>query len=343
MNGLKFQNSTSHYRKTTIPATLFKKHFSTENLLLRVIILSLIPFLSAAQQAPFTIDSFTCREDIRVTVDQPAAMKPGKKTILVFYALPNGNTTAQTMGKSMQPGVDWHYDIQHIRAQTAFVRLKMKNRNLVVVYLENTYKSWPAWKQRHPAYRTEIPSLVDSLTAAITRSSKTDIYLNGHSGGGSFIFGYLAGVSHIPPQVKRISFLDSDYGYDSSYFPKLKDWLLADKKAALNVFAYNDSVALYNGKPVVSATGGTWYRSRLMLQHLQPFFSFTESRTDSILEYKSADRRVQFFFKPNYDRGIYHTQQVELNGFIHSLLCGTRWESKGYRYYGPRGYADLVR
>ena len=46
---------------------------------------------------------------------------------------------------------------------------------------------------------------------------KKEIYLNGHSGGGSFIFGYLAGVEKIPSQVKRISFLDSDYGYDSSY------------------------------------------------------------------------------------------------------------------------------
>ena len=310
---------------------------------LRIIILTVLPFLASARQPAFTIDSFLVREDIKVTVDRPALMKPGKKTILVFYALPNGNTTAQTMGKRMQPGDDWHYDIQHIRAQTEFVRGKMRNRNLVVVYLENNYKSWPAWKQRHPAFRSEIPSLVDSLTTAIAGSSRTEIYLNGHSGGGSFIFGYLAGVGHIPPQVKRISFLDSDYGYDSSYLPELKEWLQNVKGSAINVFAYNDSVALYNGKPVVSATGGTWYRSRLMLTHLQPFFNFMESRTDSIVEYKSADDRIRFFFKPNYDRGIYHTQQVELNGFIHSLLCGTRWESEGYLYYGPRAYMDLIR
>ena len=108
-----------------------------------------------------------------------------------------------------------------------------------------------------------------------------EIVLSGHSGGGSFIFGYLQGVEKIPFSVKRISFLDSDYGYDSSYYPKFREWLLQVKDASLNVFAYNDSVALYNDKPVVSATGGTWYRSHLMPQHLQSDFSFSKFRDDS--------------------------------------------------------------
>jgi hypothetical protein len=96
------------------------------------------------------------------------------------------------------------------------------------------------------------------------------------------------------------------------------------KGASLNVFAYNDSVALYNGKPVVSATGGTWYRSHLFLKHLKSDFSFSMTETDSINVYKSDDNRIQFFLKPNLNRGIYHTQQVELNGFIHSIFCGTK-------------------
>ena len=63
------------------------------------------------------------------------------KTILVIYALPNGNTTEQTMGKKIQPGDDWHFDIQHIRAQTAFVRTE-RGENISVGYLENNFKSW---------------------------------------------------------------------------------------------------------------------------------------------------------------------------------------------------------
>jgi hypothetical protein len=268
-------------------------------------------------------------------------MKAKHTTLICFYALPNGNTTAQTMGKKMQPGDDWHYNIQHIRAQTVYLRQLLKRKNLVVIYLENEYKSWPAWKQKHTDFRTIIPALVDSLSGLITAKEK-QIYLNGHSGGGSFIFGYLAGVGTIPPTVKRISFMDSNYGYDSSYYSILQQWLNTVKDAALNVFAYNDSVALYNGKPVVSSTGGTWYRSHLMLRHFQAGIHFNFTKTDSVHLYKSDDKRIQFFFKQNYDRGIYHTQQVELNGFIHSILCGTKHDSHGYSYYGKRGYTNFI-
>ena len=108
------------------------------------------------------------------------------------------------------------------------------------------------------------------------------------------------------------------------------------------MFAYNDSVALYNGKPVVSATGGTWYRSHLLLRHLQQHFSFSNNNTDSLIIYKSENNKVQFFFKINLNKGIYHTQQVELNGFIHSVLCGTKMDSRKYSYYSARAYADLI-
>jgi hypothetical protein len=245
------------------------------------------------------------------------------------------------MGKKMQPGDDWHFDIQHIRAQTKFIRQQLKGKNFVVIYLENIYKSWPAWKQHHLDFVKQIPHLVDSLTGLIKTESKS-IYLNGHSGGGSFIFGYLAGVEQIPDYVKRISFLDSDYGYDSSYYPKLKKWLQEVKASALNIFAYNDSVALYNGKPIVSATGGTWYRSHLLLNHLRHDFTFSKSITDSLIIYKSASDNIQFYFKLNVNKGIYHSQQVELNGFIHSVLCGTRFDSKKYRYYEARCYNNFI-
>ena len=287
------------------------------------------------------IDSFHLYGDVKVTIDKPGGFNTRRKTIITFFALPNGNTTEQTMGKKMKEGDDWHFDIQHIRAQTKFIRQQLPETNFVVIYLENAYKSWPSWKQKHPDYKTGIPHLIDSLSDLIPGRGKA-IYLNGHSGGGSFIFGYLSGVEKIPARIKRISFIDSDYGYDSSYYPKFKIWLQDIKGTALNVFAYNDSIALYNGKPFVSATGGTWYRSHLLLQHLQDDFSFSKINTDSLIIYKNADGRIQFYFKINTDRGIYHTQQVELNGFIHSILCGTKKGSKKYTYYSPRAYNELI-
>lgn len=298
-------------------------------------------YKSHAQQGANRVDSFRIHGDIKITIDRPANQRKPGQTIIIFFALPNGNTTEQTMGKRMKPGDDWHFDIQHIAAQTKFIRNELKNKNVVVVYLENELKSWPVWKQRHTDFKKIIPSLVDSIAGTIPGKRK-NIYLNGHSGGGSFIFGYLAGVEAIPATVKRISFIDSNYGYDSSYTMKLVSWLKNVKHSALNVFAYNDSVALYNGKPVVSATGGTWYRSHLMLRHLSDYFQFSAAATDSISIKKSEDQRIQFFFKPNPDRGIYHTQQVELNGFIHSVLCGTPYDSRKYNYYSGRAYSRYI-
>jgi hypothetical protein len=296
---------------------------------------------AAAQDKADTLFSFFAKDSVRVTIDKNAGFSKRKETIIAFFALPNGNTTEQTMGKKMKEGDDWHFDIQHIRAQTKFIRKQLKRKNFIVIYLENNYKSWPAWKQRHPDFKGAIPHLIDSLSSLIPGKRK-DIYLNGHSGGGSFIFGYIAGMEKIPSHVKRISFLDSDYGYDSSYYPKFKSWLETVKGSALNVFAYNDSVALYNGKSFVSATGGTWYRSWLFLKHLQADFSFEKIRDDSLIVYQSGDKRIQFFFKTNPDRKIFHTVQVELNGFIHSILSGTPYDSKKYTYYSGRAYSDLI-
>jgi hypothetical protein len=287
------------------------------------------------------LQSFMMRDSVMVTIDRPSAFKKNKPSIVIFYALPNGNSTAWTMGKKMQPGDDWHYDIQHIAAQTSFIRQQLRKTNIVVIYLENNYKSWPRWKQVHP-FTTRIPHIIDSLSGLIPGKKKA-IYLNGHSGGGSFIFGYIASFEKIPSIIKRISFLDSDYGYDSSYYPKFKQWLRETPGSALNVFAYNDSVALYNGKPFVSATGGTWWRSHLLLRHIQADFPVTQLRNDSLIVYKSNDERIQFYFKTNPDRKIFHTTQVELNGFIHSILCGTKYDSKKYVYYDKRAYGDLVQ
>jgi hypothetical protein len=244
------------------------------------------------------------------------------------------------MGKTLKPGDDWHFDIQHIRAQTRFIREKLKE-NIVVVYLENNLKSWPAWKTAHADYANRARQIVNDVYYKYKSPGK-EIYLNGHSGGGRFIFCYIESQPFLTPVVKRISFIDSNYGYDSSCLPKLQEWLSNTKDAYLNVFAYNDSVALYNDKPVVSATGGTWYRSHRMMQDLQTNFPLTKMRDDSLIVYKNKNARIQFFLKTNPNRGIYHTQQVEKNGFIHSILCGTKNDSKGYTYYGARAYGHLI-
>ena len=64
--------------------------------------------------------------DVRITIDVPTTKY--KKTILILFALPNGNTTEHTMGKQMQAGDDWHFDIQHIKVPTDFLRAWYRSR-----------------------------------------------------------------------------------------------------------------------------------------------------------------------------------------------------------------------
>jgi hypothetical protein len=298
--------------------------------------------LTSLSQQNDSVPFFKMCNDVQITLDIPANYRPGKKTLLILYALPNGNSTAQTMGKKMKANDDWHFDIQHIKAQTEFIRNELKKKNIVVAYLENTFKSWPTWKAKHPAYISEVRRIVDTLYRMFP-ANNTSICLNGHSGGGRFIFSYLDGVKSIPKYIERIVFLDSDYGYEASYGKQLQLWLQENKKTELQVFAYNDSIALYQGKRIVSDTGGTWYRSHLMLKDLSAFFHFNITGDGSLSIYRSSNRRIGFYFKSNPERKIFHTTQVELNGFIHSVLAGTNRESVNYEYYGERAYQAFIK
>jgi hypothetical protein len=288
----------------------------------------------AFAQTPDTLSYWTA-DSIRITVDQPPKGK-GKSPYVILYALPNGNSTEQTFGRKPRPQDDFRFDIQHIGAQTQFIRQAVPQLSITVIYLENNLKSWPAWKRTHPQAIQKIKRLVDSLQEAFPQ--KTVFHLSGHSGGGSFIFGYLAATTQIPASIQRISFLDSNYGYDSSYLTNLVPWLKRSEHNRLIVFAYNDSIALYKGKRVVSDTGGTWYRSRLMMRQLSTVYAFKTQVRDSLVMHQSTQGNIHFYLLNNTDTGIYHTQQVERNGLIHAVLLGTRQEEKLYQYYGPRAY-----
>ena len=286
--------------------------------------------------------TFAYMQEIRVQVNAPAAeaFAPDRPVQLILYALPNGNSIEQTVGRTIRPGDDWHYDIQHIGAQTRFLRELVTNYTVVVAYLEAGMKSWPSWRRKYGD--TGIPEIVGRIKR-IFLTNQVEVVLTGHSGGGSFTFGYLNAVDQIPDDVVRIAFLDSNYAYDTTnHLAKLTHWIKASPSHQLCVLAYNDAVALLNGKPLVSEAGGTWGRSQAMLRDLGTLFPFTRERKGELETSLALDRRIELLLKDNPNRRILHTVQVERNGFIHAMLTGTPCEGRGYEYFGERAYSKWI-
>src|SRR5215472_10688474 len=233
------------------------------------------------------------REQVRVVkfdpgvtammVAQPVAeFNRLQPTTLILYALPNGNTTEQTIGKAISPGDDWHFDIQHIGAQMRLLRAANPGRNLVIAYLENAQKSWPAWRAGNTNNPALIAAMVTTLRGAIPGKAP-DVYLTGHSGGGSFTFGFINGFDAIPDYITRIAFLDSDYAFgdDPAHGPKLIAWLKGNRDRRLIVIAYDDRNIELNGKKVVSDTGGTYRATYRMVEAFRKEMPIEESTVGS--------------------------------------------------------------
>jgi hypothetical protein len=167
--------------------------------------------------------------------------------------------------------------------------------------------------------------------------------LASHSGGGSLCFGYLNAVPQIPSEVRRIALLDSDYGYESKlHADKISKWLASSEESHLCVLAYQDYLALLEGKTFVSEKGGTWGRSHALVDDLSQRFQFTSRTNDGLEIFTALGGRVELLLKENPERKVLHTVQVERNGFIQAMLSGTPDEGRGYEYFGDRVYTNLI-
>ena len=278
---------------------------------------------------------------VRVVIDRPTPCPVDKPVLLVFYGLPNGSTIEQTIGKTPLPGDDWHFDIQQIGAQTRFLREASPDRTIVVAYLENDLKSWPSWRKANGD--AAIAPILDAVRAKFD-ASKTRVVLSGHSGGGSFIFGYLNELAAIPESLERIAFLDANYAYETDrHRDKLSTWLKASDHHFLCVLAYNDAVALLDGKTFVSEAGGTWGRSQLMIRDLKELFSVNEKINGVEKRFTTLGGRIELILTDNPDKQILHTVQVERNGFIEAMRSGTSLEGVGYTYMGDRAYSQYIQ
>jgi len=279
---------------------------------------------------------------VRIHVNAPLAMT-GAKRQLVIYATPNGNTIEQTLGCAMAEGRDWHFDIQHVAAQIRRLREVSPSEEVVLAVVQSPKLSWPAFQQSETNHKAMIQGLVNDLAKQI---SAEQIVLSGHSGGGSFIFGYLNAVETIPATIERIVFLDANYAYsdDEQHGDKLLAWLRGDSTRRLIVIAYDDREITLNGKRVVSSTGGTYRASGRMTDRLTKDVPLPADKHGAFDHQRGMNGQIDFFIHPNPDNKILHTALVgEMNGLLHGLTLGTERNNTWGKFGGPRAYTSWIQ
>lgn len=278
---------------------------------------------------------------VRVLVNAPPAdaFDSSRHTRFIFYALPNGNTIEWTLGCKNAEGLDWHYNIQHIGAQTRLLRDISPDENVVLFLLEADQRSWPAWRREHEDHAQRIGLMIDDLIRIIPHDpQKMEIVITGHSGGGSFTTGYLNGVDTIDPRITRIAYLDSNYSYDDEqhHGDKLLAWLDANRNNQLVVIAYDDREILYNGKKVVGPTGGTYRATYRMINRFTADIPLDEEKMGVFNVFSSKEGRSQFIIHPNPENRILHTALVgDMSGYLYAMTLN-RDNEKKWGTFGPR-------
>lgn len=254
------------------------------------------------------------------TIVAPEHLDRAKRIELILYGLPNGNSTEQTIGRKLTDGMDWHFDIQNIGAQTRALRSRGLTQ-AVVAYLEAEKKSWPEWRrtQGYDRANKRIVQIVNQLRSSLGNPRVT---LTGHSGGGSLMFGFIEGQDTIPSWIERIAFLDANYNFDSAqHGAKLMRWLRRDAKHKLVVLAYDDRNIMLDGKKVVSDSGGTWRASERMITYLKSNVKLEEGTLGEFKRYHAP--QIEILLHPNPNNRILHTEMIgEMNGYMHALLVG---------------------
>jgi hypothetical protein len=281
---------------------------------------------------------------VTATIVSPGRLDEARPVELILYALPNGNSTAETMGRSMDAGVGWRFDIQHIAAQTRLLRERGVPQ-AVVAYLEADGKSWPAWRAKlgYARANRRIVEMVDQLRTAIGDPPQFQVTLTGHSGGGSFMFGFIEGQDTLPAWLSRVAFLDANYNFAAPHGVKLRAWLRADAGRRLVVLAYDDREITLDGKKVVSDSGGTWRASQRMLEDFAGAgVAFARDTLAAFVRHRAP--QVEVLLHPNPQNKILHTAMIgDFNGYAHAMLSGRRTYDRGTPLLRePRAYGSYV-
>ena len=327
-------------------------HYRQAFLAFALLVSACSPRHTALETPPGSVSSETFAERVRVldlypgvtvTIVSPAHVDPSKRVDLILYALPNGNTTAETMGRKIVEGVGWRYDIQNIAAQTRALRARGLPQ-AIVAYLEADTRSWPEWRRvrGYDRANARIVEMVDQIRSTIGDPPELAVTLTGHSGGGSFAFGFIDGQESLPSWLERIAFLDSNYSFEYRHGEKLVKWLRSNPRNTLVVLAYDDRQIMLDGRKVVSDSGGTWRASSRMMNYLREPFSFSTDTLGQFVRFRSP--QIEVLLHPNRDNRILHTEMIgEMNGYMHAMLVRRAEYDRGETLLKPaRAYTQWV-
>lgn len=299
--------------------------------------------VNASQDSAERVQVYELYPGVTATLVSPARLDHRKPVELILYALPNGNTTAETMGRAMADSVGWRYDIQHIAAQTRALRARGVPQS-VVAYLEADSRSWPTWRARlgYTNANRRIVEMVNQLRTVLGDPPGLSVTLTGHSGGGSFMFGFIEGQDSLPPWLTRIAFLDANYNFSPVHTDKLVAWLRHDPHHQLVTLAYDDREIMLDGKKVVSDSGGTWRATQRMIAALAPSLPLVRDTLGPFIRYRAP--QVELLLHPNPQNRILHTEMIgEMNGYLHAMLRGRPAYDRGPAVLGPpRAYSAFV-
>jgi hypothetical protein len=196
-----------------------------------------------------------------------------------------------------------------------------------VVYLEANTRSWPEWRRLRgfDNANPRIVAMVNRVRDIVGTGANVRVTLTGHSGGGSFAWGFIDGQDALPPWLVRIGFLDSNYSFEPRHGDKIAAWLRRNADNTLVSIAYDDREIMLDGKKVVSDSGGTWRASHRMIDHFAVTIPFVTDTAGPFIRYRSA--QMEFDLHTNPDNRILHTELVgEMNGYMHAML----WRRPGY-------------
>ncbi|MFC1747761.1 SGNH/GDSL hydrolase family protein [Pseudomonadota bacterium] len=279
---------------------------------------------------------------LKVHINAPGNFDPKKPTRIVLYALPNVNSIEWTVGKKRKKGEDRHFEWQNIGAQTRVIRQGSPDENIVVAYIETPRKSFPSWRKNNPDAGAIIDGLIGDVRARLSAPEAT-ADLTGHSGGGSMESAYMNSRAEIPDDIRRISYMDSNYGYTSAQGKKIASWLKRSPDHYFSVISYDGRNTFITSKGKRQNLGSTYRKTHRMLDDLRSNgIAVTEKEGRGHTRYTALNGRVNLVILHNPGNSILHTETVGRNGFIFTQTAGTEQEELA-QFNGRIAYNNYVQ